>query len=183
MGGIQEFFGVNPDYSCYSKSLAGGMPLSAVVGSRKFLEPMNRLQVSTTFGGEMLSLAAALCCINEFKEQGLIGHIAQLGTLLRDGINRVAEEQESTLRVLGYDAIPFFLFDRNIESHVEQMRAFQGEMAKRGVLLRRDVNFISGVHSREQIEFTINAAAAALQALKKSSTSANPSHKQKADAR
>lgn len=166
LGGVQEFYGVDPDFSCYSKALAGGMPLSAVIGPRKFLGEMDRLQVSTTFGGELLSLAAAHCCITEFKEQGLIVQQAELGRRLRKGIREIAEQVGSTLCVVGYDAIPFFRFDPAPQKHVEMMKIFQGLMAERGVLLRRDVNFISGAHTAEQIDFAVNAARESLLIMK-----------------
>ncbi|HVJ90227.1 MAG TPA: aminotransferase class III-fold pyridoxal phosphate-dependent enzyme [Labilithrix sp.] len=162
LAGAQEHFDVAPDVSTYSKALAAGMPLSAVVGPRKILETMDRLQVSTTFGGELVSLAVCLRALQIYRRTPFIAKLAELGRTLATGVNQVAESLGAPLRVHGYDAIPFFLFAKTPELHVPLMRQFQGHMARRGVILRRDLNFICGAHTLEQIEFTIEAARASL---------------------
>jgi aminotransferase MxcL len=165
LGGAQEFFDVRADFVCISKSIAAGMPLSAVVGPAKHLSKLTDLQVSTTFGGEMLSLAVCESVLKGYRKSDYIQHIASLGKRLREGVNARAEQLGSPLRVIGYDAIPFFLFDKNPAEHAKRMQPFQGAMARRGVLLRRDVNFICAAHTAEQIEYTIEMAGEALQSL------------------
>jgi len=167
LGGAQEFYGVDADFVCLSKGIAAGMPLSAVAGPRKILEKLNDLQVSTTFGGETLSLEVCRAALRIYRETNHIEHVATLGKRLRTGINARAELRGASLRVLGYDAIPFFRFSEDLATHTRLMAAFVGAMAQRGVLLRRDVNFVSGVHTEAQIDFTIEAADAALAELSK----------------
>lgn len=158
LGGAQEYFGVRADLSCYSKALAAGMPLSAVVGHKDLMSRLNDLQVSTTFGGELLSLAVCEAALRVYRETDYITHIATLGRILREGVNRVAETAGSSLRVRGYDAIPMFMFASNPPEHVPPMTRFVGLMAERGFLLRRDVNFIGAAHTLAQIEALIEAA-------------------------
>jgi aminotransferase MxcL len=165
LGGAQQHFGVRADFACYSKALAAGMPLSAVVGERRHLERMEKLQVSTTFGGELLSLAACRAALAIYRQPGFIDQLNVLGRRLREGVNRVARESDSPLEVRGYDSLPFFVFDRDPARHAETMRVFQGEMAARRVLLRRDINFICGAHTAAQIDYTIEAAGESLLAM------------------
>jgi aminotransferase MxcL len=155
---------------CVSKALAAGMPLSAVAGPTKYLSKLGAMevQVSTTFGGEMLSLAVCEATLKEYRKGGYIEHLSGLGARLRNGVNAHAEKTGSPLRVLGYDAIPFFLFDKNPAEHAKRMQPFQAGMARRGILLRRDVNFISAVHTPEQIDYTIEMAGEVLQSLARS---------------
>jgi aminotransferase MxcL len=169
-GGAQEFFDVKADFVCVSKALAAGMPLSAVAGPTKYLSKLGAMevQVSTTFGGEMLSLAVCEATLKEYRKGGYIEHLSGLGARLRNGVNAHAEKTGSPLRVLGYDAIPFFLFDKNPAEHAKRMQPFQAGMARRGILLRRDVNFISAVHTPEQIDYTIEMAGEVLQSLARS---------------
>jgi aminotransferase MxcL len=167
LGGAQEYFGFNADLVCYSKALAAGLPLSAVVGPRHLMTQMADLQVSTTFGGDLLALAVCEATLKVYKNTDYIQHIASLGKALQVGVNRVAIELNCPLRVGGYDAIPFFMFDSAPARHIELMRRFQGEMAQRGVLLRRDLNFIAAAHTEEQIRFTIDATRESLQAMHK----------------
>ncbi|ABC33205.1 Glutamate-1-semialdehyde aminotransferase [Hahella chejuensis KCTC 2396] len=165
LGGAQEYFDVSADLVTLSKGIAAGMPLSAVVGSAKHMKRMEELQVSTTFGGEMLSLEVCDAVLNEYRRSDFVGRIATLGVRLKEGVNKVSAAQGTPLQVVGYDPIPMFLFSKNPVEHVKLAEPFLAEMAKRGVLLRREVNFICGVHTEEQIDFTINAVEASLQAM------------------
>ena len=85
-GGAQEYFDVRADLVTYSKSLAAGMPLSAVAGDKSLLSRIDDLQVSTTFGGERLSLAAAITALNTFKNTNVIAQQQALGAKLKQGI-------------------------------------------------------------------------------------------------
>jgi aminotransferase MxcL len=58
-----------------------------------------------------------------------------------------------------------FLFSKNLPEHAKIAEKFLAQMAKRGIILRRDVNFICAAHTQEQIDFTINAVEASLQAM------------------
>jgi aminotransferase MxcL len=166
MGGAHELFGVTPDLATYSKSLAAGMPLSAIVGPRRHLEVMDRLQVSTTFGGEVASLAVCARALELYRTTSYLADIQRLGRALADGVNRVSEQVGAPLRVRGYDAVPFFLFAPAPDVHAPLMRTFQGHMARRGVLLRRDLNFVCGAHTDAQVDFTIGAAEESLLAMR-----------------
>lgn len=172
LGGAQEFFGVQADFVCLSKALAAGMPLSAIAGPAKHLSRLGELQVSTTFGGEMLSLAVCQAVITEYRQSDYIPRIAALGARLRQGINEQAERLGSPLRVRGYDPIPFFNFSKDPAEHARLMQPFQAGMARRGVLLRRDVNFICAAHTQEQIDHTIEMAGEVLLSLSKSGSAA-----------
>ncbi|WNG59562.1 aminotransferase class III-fold pyridoxal phosphate-dependent enzyme [Archangium gephyra] len=155
-GGAQEFFDVKADFVCLSKAIAAGMPLSAVAGPAQYLSKLSELQVSTTFGGEMLSLAVCEAVLREYRENDHIAHMMSMGRRLREGINTRAERLGSPLQVLGYDGIPLFRFSKDLAENAKLTQPFQAGMARRGVLLRRDLNFISPAHTVEQIDYTVD---------------------------
>ena len=165
-GGAQEFFGVDADLVTLSKGIAAGMPLSAVTGKRTLMSQMAALQVSTTFGGEMLSLAVCDAVLKEYQRMDFCDHIAKLGARLKAEVNAIAQQLETPLSVVGYDPIPMFLFARDPQAHVKLAIPFLAEMAKRGVLLRREVNFICGAHTEAHITQTVSAVKASLMAMK-----------------
>ena len=55
----------------FGKGVANGMPLAVITGKRKYMEKFNDVFYSTTYGGETLSLAAAIAVINEIKRSFL----------------------------------------------------------------------------------------------------------------
>lgn len=172
LGGAQEYFGVQADMVTLSKGLAAGMPLSAVVGSQRLLREMEKLQVSTTFGGELLSLQVCHAALGVYKNTPCIAQMARLGELLKTEVNACAQKLASPLRVVGYDAIPMFLFSKNPAEHALMAEPFLAEMAKRGILLRRDVNFICAAHTQEHILRTVAAVKSSLEALAEARKSA-----------
>lgn len=73
-----EHSGVQPDILCLAKSLAGGLPMGAVVLGPRVAE-LSPLTHGTTFGGNPLACAAALATIDYLLEHDLPGNAARLG--------------------------------------------------------------------------------------------------------
>ncbi len=87
LGGAQEMYGVEPDLVAFGKGMANGYPISAVAGRRDLLEQIEQgVFVSTTFGGDSISMAAALATIKILEQPGYYEHITSIGTLIREGI-------------------------------------------------------------------------------------------------
>jgi glutamate-1-semialdehyde 2,1-aminomutase len=70
-GGAQELFGIEPDLSTFGKGIANGFPLSAVVGRRELMMEMEQIFFSGTFGGELLSLAAAKYVLDRVASENI----------------------------------------------------------------------------------------------------------------
>jgi len=71
LGGAQEYYKVTPDITCLGKAMANGMPISCIAGKRKIMKKTEAVFISTTFGGETLSMAAAVATIDYLKKQNL----------------------------------------------------------------------------------------------------------------
>ena len=92
LGGAQKLFGVTPDLAAFGKSMANGMPIAALVGKRNYMEKVGDIFYSFTFGGEALSLAAAIATIKEMERKNAIGVIWEKGKYLQDKLNRLIEK-------------------------------------------------------------------------------------------
>ncbi len=82
LGGAQEFFGVTPDLATFGKSMANGLPLSALVGNKEFMSMLDKIFFSSTFSGETLSLAASLTCLEILENENVSSHLAETGKRL-----------------------------------------------------------------------------------------------------
>ena len=71
-GGAQELFGATPDLATFGKGLANGFPLSAVTGKKEIMMLMEEVFFSFTYGGETLSLAAALATMQKLERGSVI---------------------------------------------------------------------------------------------------------------
>ena len=78
-GGAQELFDVIPDLSTFGKGMANGMPISAIVGKSEIMDEMENIFFSGTFGGELLSLAAANEVLNRYSEENVTARLQLAG--------------------------------------------------------------------------------------------------------
>ncbi len=101
LGGAQEYYKVTPDLACFGKAMANGMPISCVVGKEKIMEKTEDVFVSTTFGGECLSMAASLAVIKYLKKHNVIKHTWKVGTMLYDGINDLIKKYNISAHIIG----------------------------------------------------------------------------------
>jgi 4-aminobutyrate aminotransferase/(S)-3-amino-2-methylpropionate transaminase len=75
-----------PDLVTVAKSLAGGFPLSGVVGRSAIMDAPLPGGLGGTYGGNAVSCAAALAVLDAFAEEGLVERGQLLGERLRDGL-------------------------------------------------------------------------------------------------
>jgi 4-aminobutyrate aminotransferase/(S)-3-amino-2-methylpropionate transaminase len=74
-----EHSGVAPDLLTTSKSLAGGLPLSAVVGRAEVMDSVEPGGLGGTFGGNPVACAAALAVLQVFEEEDLLSRANAIG--------------------------------------------------------------------------------------------------------
>ncbi|QMU78217.1 aminotransferase class III-fold pyridoxal phosphate-dependent enzyme [Streptacidiphilus sp. PB12-B1b] len=161
-GGLGHHLGVQGDLVCFSKGLAAGAPLAAVAGPRRIMADFAQLRVSSTFAGETVSLEVMKAALRHYAASDYYPRIARLGERLREGLNRAAEQAGRGPVAVGYDPMPCLRFSADPAEHARSAEAFLAGMARRGVLLRRDVNFLTDAHRDEHVDFALAAAAEVL---------------------
>jgi 4-aminobutyrate aminotransferase/(S)-3-amino-2-methylpropionate transaminase len=86
-----EHAGVVPDLMVLSKSLAGGLPLAAVVGRAEVMDAPHVGGLGGTFGGNPVSCAAALAALNLVTDPTFLGRAAHIGEIVQSRLRRFAE--------------------------------------------------------------------------------------------
>ncbi|AKJ96782.1 MULTISPECIES: 4-aminobutyrate--2-oxoglutarate transaminase [Pseudomonas] len=81
--------GIQPDLVTVAKSLAGGLPLSGVVGKAQIMDAPLPGGLGGTYGGNALSCAAALAVIDAYEQEHLLARGEALGERLRQGLLRL----------------------------------------------------------------------------------------------
>lgn len=74
-----EKSGIEPDFLVCAKSIAGGMPLSAVIGKAELFDQIGPGGMGSTYGGNPVSCAAALAVLDVIEEEGLIERAEHIG--------------------------------------------------------------------------------------------------------
>tara|TARA_B100001123_G_scaffold438524_1_gene573513 strand:+ start:4045 stop:5340 length:1296 start_codon:yes stop_codon:yes gene_type:complete len=98
LGGAQKFYGVTPDLACFGKAMANGMPIAALVGRAEIMTHLEKIFFSTTFGGEALSLAAAIATIDKLKATDATKRMSTLGARLKSMAREVLNSLNLTTR-------------------------------------------------------------------------------------
>ena len=157
LGGAQEYFGVTPDLCCMGKAVANGMPLGIIAGKAEYMNELNHVFFSMTFGGEALSLAAAIATIKELKTKDY-NYIWELGNMLDTGIKNAAKKHYLDIIFAGDAPRHNLLFNPETYSDTDGMKAlFYQEMVKQNILFP-NVIYIQFSHTKKDIQNTIIAA-------------------------
>ena len=89
-----EHWNVEPDLVITAKSLAAGMPLSAVVGKKEMMDTPHVGGLGGTYGGNPICCSAALAVLDIFEEENLLQKAEALGKKIRERFNAWQEEFE-----------------------------------------------------------------------------------------
>ena len=90
---------VEPDMLCLAKSLAGGIPMGAVICGDRIKVPVK--SHTSTFGGNPTACAAALATLDVIEKEGLVEQSRTLGEYLLEELRKIESEKIREIRGLG----------------------------------------------------------------------------------
>ena len=133
-----EQWGVAPDVIAMAKSLAGGMPLAAIIGRAEIMDAPAAGGLGSTFGGNPLACAAALAVLDIFAEEKLLERAKAVGERLSRGLQAIAARHQSIVEVRAAGAmvaIELFVGGDRKKPAAELTNAIVKEAARRGLIL------------------------------------------------
>ena len=137
-GGAQEIFQVTPDLSTFGKGIANGYPLSVVCGSREIMREMENIFFSGTFGGELLSLAAANVVLGMHQKDEISPRLNKYGEELSQDLQKVIDQADMNglLEIKGHPTWKFLEWKEGSEFTAPELKTyFMQEMFRRGILI------------------------------------------------
>ncbi len=139
-----EHFGVQPDLMAIAKSLAGGMPLSGVVGRAEVMDAPAPGGLGSTYAGNPLAVAAAHAVLDVIREERLCERSAQLGRQLLEHLQaeRAHCPAISDVRGLGSMVAVEFADPATRRPSPERASAVQQRAVEQGLIL-----LTCGVHA------------------------------------
>ena len=166
-GGAQELFKVTPDLSTFGKGMANGMPLSAVVGRRDIMMEMEQIFFSGTFGGELLSLAAANYVIDRYINDSVAEKLFEIGGKLSSEVIKLIESLnlQDTLFLTGHETWKFLNWKDSSGYDAHAIKTyFLQEMFLNNILLLSTHNVNASIKENE-IELIIRSYGSSLMKL------------------
>ena len=131
-----EHFGVAPDLMTIAKSLAAGLPLSAVTGRAEIMDAPAPGGLGGTYAGNPLAVAAAHAVIDIMAEEKLPERGAKLGEQLKGVLNGLKPRVKQIADVRGLGAMVAVEFnDAHGEPDADFTKRVQAEALKRKLIL------------------------------------------------
>lgn len=159
LGGAQSYFNVTPDLATFGKAIANGMPLSVVVGRADIMSLLEYVFISGTFGGETLSMAAALAVIHKMQKEPVIERLWETGKVLVDSVRDCIRSTGLENVFLFSGLSPWMILtvqDFNAQSRERIKTVFMREMLLQGVLIQSAHN-VNYAHTQEDIDRVVVA--------------------------
>jgi 4-aminobutyrate aminotransferase/(S)-3-amino-2-methylpropionate transaminase len=100
-----EHSGIQPDLVVVAKSLAGGLPLSAVIGKSEIMDAPEPGGVGGTYAGNPIACAAALAVLDLFKHEGLVERGRRVGEIVSARFNSMKDRYDLIGDVRGLGAM------------------------------------------------------------------------------
>jgi glutamate-1-semialdehyde 2,1-aminomutase len=173
ISGSWEPLGVRPDLSAWSKAIANGHALAAVTGNDRFREAATKVFVTGSFWCGAVAMAAARATLRIARETDVPARIHAMGSRLREGIAKLADQYGMAIRQSGPPQMPLILFDADPD--VRKGRAFCSAALRHGAFFHPQHNmFLSAAHGPGDIDAALEAVAhgfAAVASLRARSTS------------
>lgn len=139
-----EHWGVEPDLIILGKSLASGMPLSAVIGKKEIMDAPQVGGLGGTYGGNPVCCRAALAVLEVFEEENLVQKAVILGEKVKNRLDAWQKQFEliGDVRGLGSMLAMEFVKDRETkEPAAEETKGFIKYCYEKGLIVLSSGNF------------------------------------------
>ena len=133
-----EQTGVAPDLITLAKSMAGGFPISAVVGRAEVMDAPAAGGLGGTYAGSPLACAAALAVLDEFEKHNLLQRSRDVGARITASLQALAQKHKCIAEVRGLGAMVAMELCKNGDPHqpdADLTKALAAEATKRGLIL------------------------------------------------
>lgn len=171
LSGAQGYYGVTPDLSIFAKAMGSGYPISAVVGKRSWMKAVEVGEVihAGTMNSGNPSVAAALATINELDRAQPYERMYALGRRLMEGLRNLAKARSLDVLVDGPGPMFHIAFTdlHELRDYRDTLASDKGKLGRfiegmhnqRVRIIGRGLWYISAVHTDDDIEFALAAAA------------------------
>lgn len=132
-----EQFGFEPDLVLLAKALAGGYPLSAVVGRTEIMDAPGPSAIGGTYVGNPVAAAAAIAVLEVIEEEGLLERANHVGKAIRSRWEEIARDVPEVGEVRGLGAMVGVEMVRDRETKEPggtYLSALMRETQRRGVV-------------------------------------------------
>src|SRR3989442_4574873 len=178
-GGMQTLYNIKPDLTALGKVIGGGLPVGAYGGKREIMEcmsPVGPVYQAGTLSGNPLAMAAGIATLDILRTAPPYTVLEERTAYLVQETRKAAQRYGvpvyitslGSLFTLFFSASPVHNLDDASACDIPTFRRYFAAMLQAGSYLapsQFETGFLSTAHTDEDIEITLRAGAAALQAV------------------
>jgi glutamate-1-semialdehyde 2,1-aminomutase len=179
LGGAQSLVGLEPDLTTLGKIVGGGLPVGAYGGRAEIMNhvlPAGKVFQAGTLSGNPLATAAGCAMLRTLKERPPYDELERLSARLEAGLHRAAAAagvphtiaRVGSMMTLFFHANPIHGWREASQCDTARFARYFWPLLDRGVYMpcsQYEALFVSAAHTDAEIDATIAAAEAALNAL------------------
>ncbi len=147
-GGVHLQLGVDPDIAVFSKSIANGYAMAAVIGRAAVMRKAEDTFISSTCWTEKVGPVAALACMRKFIEKDVSAHLNNCGQIVKSAWLDSAKRFNLPIVVSGQNPICSFTF--NADNFPALKALFVQIMMSQGILASNSY-YAMFSHSTDQL--------------------------------
>jgi glutamate-1-semialdehyde 2,1-aminomutase len=178
-GGMQTLYNITPDLTTLGKVIGGGLPVGAYGGRREIMQhisPVGPVYQAGTLSGNPLAMSAGITTLEILRAAPPYKVLGERTAYLMGETAKVARQRGvpvyttslGSMFTLFFSAQPIRNFDDASACDVPAFRRYFAAMLQAGIYLapsQFEAGFLSTAHTDEDLEATLRAGAAALQAV------------------
>lgn len=163
-GGSWEYLAVQPDLSAWSKAIANGYALGAVLGADSLRAAASDIYVTGSFWYSAVPMAAALATLAVVDEEDTVGRMVAAGSALRSGMAEQAGRHGVAVSLTGPVQMPFLTFPGDQDFALADV--FSDCALRNGAWIHPRHNwFVSGVMTESDVARALEATDPAFEAV------------------
>lgn len=170
VGGAQKWFNIDPDLSCFGKIVGGGMPMAVYGGKKEIMKnvaPTGKVYQAGTLSGNPIATTAGIKTLELLMSNpGIYDQIEANTVKLANAFKERAKKKGIALQVNQIGSLmSAFFTDQPVKDYASALSSdtkayadYFGYMLENGIYVapsQFEAMFISGAHSDEDIEKTI----------------------------
>ena len=109
-GGLHKKYNMNPDIAVFGKSIANGIPLTAIIGKKDVMDKAKKSFISSTFWTDNLGPASALLTIQQMEKTKSWKIITTIGKKIKIKWKMLSNKYQIPIEISGLDSMPMFKF-------------------------------------------------------------------------
>lgn len=153
-GGAHLVLGFTPDIAVFSKALANGYPVAAVIGTTKAMKAAEESFISSTNWTGNVGLNAALATIKKFRDKNVATHLEKIGKLVQEGWQKLGKKHQLDIKISGIYPLGHFSF--NYENSLALKTLFTKKMLEKNILATTAF-YASYAHTEKHVKLYLQA--------------------------